>query len=112
MERMNVKLDDIMDELKQSSHKIDNLTRLLEKTNDRADKASLESEIHQKENIKLKKIVNKLQQRLNLMNSRVFGLSKSQKGFEKKKSVRGTHNDKDDFDSTPQSLAPTEEPAE
>lgn len=33
-----------MDELKRSSHKIDNLKRLLEKTNDRADKASLENE--------------------------------------------------------------------
>lgn len=42
--RMNVWLDEIMDELKRSSHKIDNLKRLLEKTNDRADKASLENE--------------------------------------------------------------------
>ena len=53
-----------------------------------------------------------LQQRLNLMNSRVFGPSKSQKGIEKKKPVRGRHDDKDDFDGTPQSLAPAEEPAE
>ena len=96
LERMNVRLDEIMDELKQLSHKIDNLTGLLEKAKDRADKASLESEMHQKENIELKKIVNKLQQRLNLMNSRVFGPSKSQKGIEKKKPVRGKHDDKDD----------------
>lgn len=85
-----------MDELKQSSHKIDNLTRLLEKVNDRSDKASFESETHQKENIELKKIVNKLQQHQNLMNSRVFGPSKSQKGIEKKRPVRGKHDDKDD----------------
>ena len=96
LERMNARLDDIMDELKQSSYKIDNLIRLLEKANDRADKASLESEMHQKENIELKKIINKLQQCLNLMNSKVFGPSKSQKGIEKKKPVRGRHDDKDD----------------
>ena len=48
LEKMNVRLNEIMDELKQSSHKIDNLARLLEKANDRADKASLESEMRQK----------------------------------------------------------------
>lgn len=53
-----------------------------------------------------------LQQRLNLMNSMAFGPSKSQKGIEKKKPVRGRHDDKDDFDGTSQSLAPAEEPAE
>lgn len=46
------------------------------------------------------------------MNSRVFGPSKSQKGIEREKSVRGKYDDKDDFDGTPQSLAPAEELAE
>ena len=101
---MNVRLDEIMDELKKSGKKIDNLTGLLEKANDRADKALLESKMHQKENIELKK--------MNLMNSMAFGPSKSQKGIEKKKPVRGRHDDKDDFDGTSQSLAPAEEPAE
>lgn len=109
---MNVRLDEIMDELKKSGKKIDNLTGLLEKANDRADKALLESKMHQKENIELKKMNATLQQRLDLMNSRVFGPSKSQKGIEKKKPVRGRHDDKDDFDGTFQSLAPAEEPAE
>ena len=54
LERMNVRLDEIMDELKKSGKKIDNLTGLLEKANDRADKALLESKMHQKENIELK----------------------------------------------------------
>lgn len=112
LERMNVRLDEIMDELKKSGKKIDNLTGLLEKANDRADKASLESKMHQKENIELKKMNATLQQRLNLMNSMAFGPSKSQKGIEKKKPVRGRHDDKDDFDGTSQSLAPAEEPAE
>lgn len=109
---MNVRLDEIMDELKKSGKKIDNLTGLLEKANDRADKALLESKMHQKENIELKKMNATLQQRLNLMNSMAFGPSKSQKGIEKKKPVRGRHDDKDDFDGTSQSLAPAEEPAE
>lgn len=56
LERMNVRLDEIMDELKKSGKKIDNLTGLLEKANDRADKALLESKMHQKENIELKKM--------------------------------------------------------
>ena len=90
----------------------DNLTGLLEKANDRADKALLESKMHQKENIELKKMNATLQQRLNLMNSMAFGPSRSQKGIEKKKPVRGRHDDKDDFDGTPQSLAPAEDPAE
>ena len=68
---MNVRLDEIMDELKKSGKKIDNLTGLLEKANDRADKALLESKMHQKENIELKKMNATLQQRLNLMNSMV-----------------------------------------
>ena len=63
---MNVRLDEIMDELKKSGKKIDNLTGLLEKANDRADKALLESKMHQKENIELKKMNATLQQRLNL----------------------------------------------
>lgn len=66
---MNVRLDEIMDELKKSGKKIDNLTGLLEKANDRADKALLESKMHQKENIELKKMNATLQQRLNLMNT-------------------------------------------
>lgn len=93
---MNVRLDEIMDELKKSGKKIDNLTGLLEKANDRADKALLESEMHQKEIIELKRINSTLRQRLDLMNSRVFGPSKSQKGIGKKKPVRGRHDDKDD----------------
>ena len=96
LERMNVRLDEIMDELKKSGKKIDNLTGLLEKANDRADKALLESKMHQKENIELKKMNATLQRLLNLMNSRTFGPSKSQKGIEKKKPVRGRHDDKDD----------------
>ena len=112
LERLNVRLDEIMDELKKSGKKIDNLTGLLEKANDRADKALLESKMHQKENIELKKMNATLQQRLNLMNSMAFGPSKSQKGIEKKKPVRGRHDDKDDFDGTPQSLAPAGDPAE
>ena len=57
---MNGRLNEIMDELKQSSHKIGNLPRLLKKANDRADRISLESEMYQKENIELKKNVSKL----------------------------------------------------
>ena len=41
-----------MDKLEQSGHKINNLTKLLKKVNDRADKAPLENEI----NIEMKKI--------------------------------------------------------
>ena len=92
-----------MDELKRSSHKIDNLTGLLEKANDRVDKALLESEMHQEENIELKKMNATLRQCLNLMNSRVFGSSKSQKGIGKKKPVRGKHDDKDGHPDKPRS---------
>ena len=40
LERMNVRLDEIMDEQKQLNLKIDNLIRQLKKANDRADKIS------------------------------------------------------------------------
>ena len=53
-----------------------------------------------------------LVERLSLMNFRVYAFLKSLKGIDRKKSSKGKHDDKDDFDGMPISLAPTEEPAE
>lgn len=41
---------------------------------------------------------------MTLTNTRIYGSSKSQKGIDNKKGVKGKHDDKDDFDGTPTSF--------
>ena len=53
----------------------------------------------------LEKKYNDLLDCMTLANAQTYGSSKSQKGIDKKKSVKGKHDDKDDFDDTLTSLA-------
>ena len=73
----------------------------------RLKKVALEYKIQLKEYRKLEKKHNALVERLSLMNAQTYASSKSLKGIERKKVVKGKHDDKDDFDGTP--TAPTTE---
>lgn len=104
-DEMIARLDEIGKDLKVANKKIDTLTSELLKTKRNAEKDAL--------GCKKLEIENKvLAERLSLMNAQTYASSKILKGIDRKKSSKGKHDDKDDFDGTPQSLAPTEEPAE
>lgn len=101
LDEMIVRLDEIGKDLKESNKKIDSLTDALLKANSKAEKVALEYKIQLKEYRKLEKKHNALVERLSLMNAQTYSSSKSLKGIERKKVVKGKHDDKDDFDGTP-----------
>lgn len=102
---MIARLDEIGKDLKVANKKIDTLTLELLKTKRNAEKDALRC--------KKLEIENKvLAERLSLMNAQTYASSKSLKGIDRKKSCKGKHDDKDDFDGTPQTPVPTEEAAE
>ena len=100
-------LDEIGKDLKESNKKIDSLTNALLKANSKADKVVLEYKLRDKEYKKLEKKYNALLERLSIMNTQTYASSRSLKGIDRKKVVKGKHDDKDDFDGTP--TAPTTE---
>lgn len=100
-------LDEIGKDLKESNKKIDSLTNALLKANSKADKVVLEYKFRDKECKKLEKKYNALLERLSIMNTQTYASSRSLKGIDRKKVVKGKHDDKDDFDGTP--TAPTTE---
>ena len=100
-------LDEIGKDLKESNKKIDSLTNALLKANSKADKVVLEYKFRDKEYKKLEKKYNALLERLSIMNTQTYASSRSLKGIDRKKVVKGKHDDKDDFDGTP--TAPTTE---
>lgn len=91
--------------LKEANRKIDPLTDTSLKANSNAEKVVLEYKFRDKEYRKFEKKHNALVGRLSLMNTPTYALSKSLKGIERKKVLKGKHDDKDDFDGTP--TAPT-----
>ena len=101
LDEMIARLDEIGKDLKEANRKIDTLTDSLLKANSKAEKASLEYKLRDKEYRKLEKKHNALVERLSLMNTQTYASSKSLKGIERKKTVKGKHDDKDDFDGTP-----------
>ena len=105
LDEMIARLDEIGKDLKVANKKIDTLTSELLKTKRNAEKDALRCK-------KLEIEDKVLAERLSLMNTQTYASSKSLKGIDRKKSSKGKHDDKDDFDGTPQSLAPTEGPAE
>lgn len=112
LDEMIARLDEIGKDLKESNKKIDSLTNALLKANSKAEKLVLEYKLRDKEYKTLEKKYRALVERLSLMNSQVYSSSKSLKGIDRKKSCKGKHDDKDDFDGTPQSPVPTEEAAD
>ena len=106
LDEMIARLDEIGKDLKESNKKIDSLTNALLKANSKADKVVLEYKLRDKEYRKLEKKHNALVERLSLMN-KTYASSRSLKGIDRKRVVKGKHDDKDDFDGTP--TAPTTE---
>ena len=107
LDEMIARLDEIGKDLKESNKKIDSLTNALLKANSKAEKVVLEYKLRNKEYKALEKKYNALIERLSLMNNQTYASSKSLKGIDRKKTVKGKHDDKDDFDGTP--TAPTTE---
>lgn len=105
LDEMIARLDEIGKDLKEANRKIDSLTDELLKANSKAEKAAIEYKLRDKEYKKLEKKHNALVERLSLMNAQTYASSKSLKGIERKKVLKGKHDDKDDFDGTP--TAPT-----
>lgn len=96
LDEMIARLDEIGKDLKEANRKIDSLTDALLKANSKAEKAAIEYKLRDKEYKKLEKKHNALVERLSLMNAQTYASSKS---------LKGKHDDKDDFDGTP--TAPT-----
>ena len=103
LDEMIARLDEIGKDLKDANRKIDSLTDALLKANNKAEKVALEYKLRDKEYRKLEKKHNALVERLSLMNTQTYASSKSLKGIDRKKVVKGKHDDKDDFDGTPTS---------
>ena len=100
LDEMIVRLDEIGKDLKEARKQIDRLSA----QNKKAEKILLEHQVVSKEYKKLEKKYNDLLDRLTLANAQTYASSKSQKGINRKKSVKGKHDDKDDFDGTPTSF--------
>ena len=96
LDEMIARLDEIGKDLKEANRKIASLTDELLKANSKAEKAAIEYKLRDKEYKKLEKKHNALVERLSLMNAQTYASSKS---------LKGKHDDKDDFDGTP--TAPT-----
>ena len=107
LDEMIARLDEIGKDLKEANRKIDSLTDALLKANSKAEKAAIEYKLRDKEYKKLEKKYNALLERLSIMNTQTYASSRSLKGIDRKKVVKGKHDDKDDFDGTP--TAPTTE---
>ncbi|MFR8321064.1 MAG: hypothetical protein ACLVB8_10760 [Bacteroides thetaiotaomicron] len=109
LDEMIARLDAIGKDTKESNKKIDSLTNALLKANSKADKVVLEYKLRDKEYKKLEKKYNALLERLSIMNTQTYASSKSLKGIDRKRVVKGKHDDKDDFDGTP-TAPPSESP--
>ena len=83
--------------------------KALLEANSKVEKAAIEYKLRDKEYRKLEKKHNALVERLSLMNTRIYASSKSLKGIDRKNTVKGKHDDKDDFDGTP-TAPPSEVP--
>lgn len=91
------RLDEIGKDLKESNKKIDSLTNALLKANSKAEMVVLEYKLRDKEYKTLEKKYNALVERLSLMNTQAYASSKSLKGIDRKNTVKGKHDDKDDL---------------
>ena len=105
LDEMIARLDEIGKDLKEVKRENASLLKALLEANSNAEKVVLECKLRDKEYKKLEKKHNALVERLSLMNAQTYASSKSLKGIERKKVLKGKHDDKDDFDGTP--TAPT-----
>lgn len=93
-------LDEIRKDLKEARKQIESQSEAIKN----AEKTMLEYKALLEEHKKLEKKYNDLLDRMTLANAQTYASSKSQKGIDKKKSTKGKHDDKDDFDGTPTSF--------
>ena len=101
LDEMIARLDEIGKDLKEVKRENASLLKALLEANSNAEKVVLEYKLRDKEYRKLEKKHNALVERLSLMNTQTYASSKSLKGIDHKRVVKGKHDDKDDFDGTP-----------
>ena len=109
LDEMIARLDEIGKDLKEVKRENASLLKALLEANSNAEKVVLEYKLRDKEYRKLEKKHNALVERLSLMNTQTYASSRSLKGIDRKRVVKGKHDDKDDFDSTP-TAPPSEAP--
>lgn len=107
LDEMIARLDEIGKDLKEVKRENASLLKALLEANSNAEKVVLEYKLRDKEYRKLEKKHNAPVERLSLMNTQTYASSKSLKGIDRKNTVKGKHDDKDDFDGTP--TAPSSE---
>ena len=105
LDEMIARLDEIGKDLKEVKRENASLLKALLEANSNAEKVVLEYKLRDKEYRKLEKKHNALVERLSLMNTQTYASSKSLKGIDRKRVVKGKHDDKDDFDGTPTALS-------
>ena len=105
LDEMIARLDEIGKDLKEVKRENASLLKALLEANSNAEKVVLECKLRDKEYKKLEKKHNALVERLSLMNNQTYASSKSLKGIDRKRVVKGKHDDKDDFDGTPTALS-------
>ena len=107
LDEMIARLDEIGKDLKEVKRENASLLKALLEANSNAEKVVLEYKLRDKEYRKLEKKHNALVERLSIMNTQAYASSRSLKGIDRKRVVKGKHDDKDDFDGTP--TAPSSE---
>ena len=95
LDEMIARLDEIGKDLKEVKRENASLLKALLEANSNAEKVVLEYKLRDKEYRKLEKKHNALVERLSLMNTQTYASSKSLKGIDRKKVVKGKHDDKD-----------------
>ena len=88
---MIARLDEIGKDLKEVKRENASLLKALLEANSNAEKVVLEYKLRDKEYRKLEKKHNALVERLSLMNNQTYASSKSLKGIDRKKVVKGKH---------------------
>lgn len=101
LDEMIARLDEIGKDLKEVKRENASLLKALLKANSKVEKAAIEYKLRDKEYRKLEKKHNALVERLSIMNTQAYASSGSLKGIDRKRVVKGKHDDKDDFDGTP-----------
>ena len=95
LDEMIARLDEIGKDLKEVKRENASLLKALLEANSNAEKVVLEYKLRDKEYRKLEKKHNALVERLSLMNTQTYVSSKSLKGIDRKRVVKGKHDDKD-----------------
>ena len=102
LDEMIARLDEIRKDLKEVKRENASLLKALLEANSNAEKVVLEYKLRDKEYRKLEKKHNALVERLSIMNTQAYASSRSLKGIDRKRVVKGKHDDKDDFDGLPE----------